>query len=304
MNKRSYAVLLSSLNPVFLTVVTLLIIGVVYLQNYGYVSDINSIYLYVLSVIVASSIKIAKQWEKAVALRMGKFHSLRGPGLFFIIPLIDRINSYLDQRVRVTDTKAENTLTKDTVPVFVDAIVYWVVWDAKKAAMEVEDFEEAVESIVQPCLRDVIGKHDLAELLQKRDEISSILQRVLDEHTNPWGITIQTVGISDINIPNELSNAMSKQAQAERERQARVILGTAETEIAEKFAIASKQYQNNPVALQLRGMNMLFEGLKEKGSLIIVPSSALDSMNLGAIGGIAGIASMAEKAQKAEKDEE
>ncbi len=287
----------------FLTVLSLLVLGVIYLYVFGYVSAINSVYLYVLSVLISSSIKIAKQWEKAVVLRMGKFHSLRGPGLFFIIPLIERINSYIDQRVRVTDTKAENTLTKDTVPVFVDAIIYWVVWDAKKAAMEVEYFEEAVEMIVQPCLRDVIGKHDLAELLQQRDEISGILQRVLDEHTNPWGLTIQTVGISDINIPKELSNAMSKQAQAERERQARVILGTAETEIAEKFAIASKQYQDNPVALQLRGMNMLFEGLKEKGSLIIVPSSALDSMNLGAIGGIAGIASMAERTEKEEKAE-
>ncbi len=303
MRKQGYAVFISALNPLSLTVLSLLVLGVIYLYVFGYVSAINSVYLYVLSVLIASSIKIAKQWEKAVVLRMGKFHSLRGPGLFFIIPLIERINSYIDQRVRVTDTKAENTLTKDTVPVFVDAIIYWMVWDAKKAAMEVEYFEEAVEMIVQPCLRDVIGKHDLAELLQQRDEISGILQRVLDEHTNPWGITIQTVGISDINIPKELSNAMSKQAQAERERQARVILGTAETEIAEKFAIASKQYQDNPVALQLRGMNMLFEGLKEKGSLIIVPSSALDSMNLGAIGGIAGIASMAERTEKEEKAE-
>ena len=165
--------------------------------------------------------------------------------------------------------------------------------------MEVEFFEEAVEYIAQASLRDVIGKHDLAELLQQRDEISGTLQKMLDEHTNPWGITIQTVGISDINIPSDLSHAMSKQAQAERERQARVILGTAETEIAEKFAIASKHYQDNPVALQLRGMNMLFEGLKEKGSLIMVPTSALDSMNLGAIGGVAGLAAMAENAEKA-----
>ena len=264
----------------------------------------NTIYLCVLALAIASSIKIAKQWEKGVVLRVGKFHRLTGPGLFFIIPIIDWMNSYIDQRVRVTDTKAENTLTKDTVPVFVDAIVYWVVWDAKKAAMEVEFFEEAVEYIAQASLRDVIGKHNLADLLQQRDEISQILLKILDEHTNPWGITIQTVGISDINIPNELSNAMSKQAQAERERQARVILGTAETEIAEKFALASKQYQDNPVALQLRGMNMLFEGLKEKGSLIMVPSSALDSMNLGAIGGIAGMAALAEKKKEAEKTEE
>ncbi len=303
MKKHANAVIVSALNPLFLTILTLLSLGVWYLFYWDYVSLINSIYLYVLSIIIASSIKIAKQWERAVVLRMGKYHSLRGPGLFFIVPIIDWMNSYIDQRVRVTNIKAENTLTKDTVPVFVDAIIYWVVWDAKKAAMEVEYFEEAVEYIAQASLRDVIGKHDLAELLQQRDEISNILQKTLDDYTNPWGITIQTVGISDINIPKELSNAMSKQAQAERERQARVILGTAETEIAEKFAIASKQYQNNPVALQLRGMNMLFEGLKEKGSLIIVPSSALDSMNLGAIGGLAGLSSMADKAREVEKTE-
>ena len=303
MKKHANAIIVSALNPLFLTILTLLSLGVWYLFYWDYVSLINSIYLYVLSIIIASSIKIAKQWERAVVLRMGKYHSLRGPGLFFIVPIIDWMNSYIDQRVRVTNIKAENTLTKDTVPVFVDAIIYWVVWDAKKAAMEVEYFEEAVEYIAQASLRDVIGKHDLAELLQQRDEISNILQKTLDDYTNPWGITIQTVGISDINIPKELSNAMSKQAQAERERQARVILGTAETEIAEKFAIASKQYQNNPVALQLRGMNMLFEGLKEKGSLIIVPSSALDSMNLGAIGGIAGLFSMADKAREVEKTE-
>lgn len=303
MKKHANAVMVSALNPLFLTILTLLSLGVWYLFYWDYVSLINSIYLYVLSIIIASSIKIAKQWERAVVLRMGKYHSLRGPGLFFIVPIIDWMNSYIDQRVRVTNIKAENTLTKDTVPVFVDAIIYWVVWDAKKAAMEVEYFEEAVEYIAQASLRDVIGKHDLAELLQQRDEISNILQKTLDDYTNPWGITIQTVGISDINIPKELSNAMSKQAQAERERQARVILGTAETEIAEKFAIASKQYQDNPVALQLRGMNMLFEGLKEKGSLIIVPSSALDSMNLGAIGGLAGLSSMADKAREVEKTE-
>ena len=300
MKNNTYGVFLSALNPLFLTVLILLALGVSYLHYYGYVSALNSVYLYVLSLLAASSIKVAREWEKAVVLRMGKFHVLRGPGLFFILPILERVNSYIDQRVRVTDTKAENTLTRDTVPVFVDAIVYWVVWDAKKAAMEVEYFEEAVEYIAQASLRDVIGKHDLAELLQQREEISNVLQKALDEHTNPWGITIQTVGISDINIPMELSHAMSKQAQAERERQARVILGTAETEIAKKFATASQEYKDNPVALQLRGMNMLFEGLKEKGSLIIVPSSALDSMNLGVVGGLGGLASMARDGQAAE----
>jgi hypothetical protein len=245
-----------------------------------------------VSIFIASSIKTANQWERAVILRMGRFRGLRGPGLFFIIPIVDRVYSYIDQRVRVTDFAAEETLTKDTVPVNVDAVVYWTVWDVEKAALEVQKYEKAVSYIAATGLRDTIGKHELAELLQHREKIAEDLQKLLDEHTNPWGITCQTVGIKDIIIPAALSDAMSKQAQAERERQARIILGTAETEISEKFALASRNYINNPVALQLRGMNMLFEGLKEKGSLIIVPSSALDSMNLGAIGGLAALGDM------------
>ena len=244
----------------------------------------------VLSILTASSIHIADQWEKAVVLRMGKFIGLRGPGPFLIIPIIDRVNNYIDQRVRVNSIKAEQTLTKDTVPVNVDAVVYWTVWDVEKAALEVQDYENAIAYISQTGLRDTIGKHELADLLSDREKISSELQVILDEQTNPWGITCQNVGIRDIIIPQNLADAMSKQAQAQRERQARVILGTAETEISEKFAEASKQYINNPVALQLRGMNMLFEGLKEKGSMVIVPSSALDSMNLGAIGGLTALA--------------
>jgi hypothetical protein len=239
--------------------------------------------------ILAASIRIADQWEKAVVLRMGKFTGLKGPGIFFIIPIIDRVDSYIDQRVRVTDFHAEKTLTKDTVPVDVDAVVYWTVWDVEKAALEVEKYINAVTYIAQTGLRDIIGRHELADLLQHRENIAEALQRQLDEHTNPWGITCQTVGIKDIVIPEALSDAMSKQAQAERERQARIILGTAETEISEKFEEASKRYLDNPVALQLRGMNMLFEGLKEKGSLIIVPSSALESMNMGAVGGLAAL---------------
>jgi len=240
----------------------------------------------VLSVLIASSIHIADQWEKAVVLRMGRFIGLRGPGIFMIIPILDRVNRYIDQRVRVTDFSAEETLTKDTVPVNVDAICYWTVWDVEKAALEVQDYNRAIIFIAQTGLRDTIGKHELADLLQDREKIGKALQRILDESTNPWGITVQTVGIKDIKIPTGLADAMSKQAQAERERKARVILGTAETEIAEKFAMASKQYQDNPIALHLRGMNMLYEGLKDKGSMVIVPSSALDSMNLGAIGGL------------------
>ena len=243
-----------------------------------------------VSILLASSIHIADQWEKAVVLRMGKFIGLKGPGFFLIIPIIDSIVKYIDQRVRVTDIKAEKTLTKDTVPVNVDAVVYWTVWDVEKAALEVQDYEKAILNISQTGLRDIIGKHELSDLLSDRQKISTELQSILDEHTNPWGITCQNVGIRDIIIPENLSDAMSKQAQAQRERQARVILGTAETEIAEKFAEASLQYINNPVALHLRGMNMLFEGLKEKGSMVIVPSSALDSMNLGAIGGLVSLA--------------
>lgn len=251
-----------------------------------------AIVIALITIIIASSLKIAAQWEKAVVLRMGKFVGLKGPGIFFIIPVIDRVVRYIDQRVRVIDFKAECTLTKDTVPVTVDAIAYWTVWDAEKAALEVQDYISAVTFMAQTSLRETIGKHELADLLQNRDTIAESLQHIIDAHTNPWGITCQTVGIRDIIIPSNLSDAMSKQAQAERERQARIILGTAETEIAEKFAKASEMYINNPVALQLRGMNMLFEGLKEKGSLIIVPSSALESMNLGAIGGLSGINKM------------
>lgn len=242
-----------------------------------------------VSVLVAISIQIADQWEKAVVLRMGKFTGLKGPGPFMIIPIIDHVANYIDQRVRVTDFKAEETLTRDTVPVNVDAVVYWTVWDVEKAALEVQEYKTAVSYIAQTTLRDIIGRHELADLLQHREKIGTELQIILDEHTNPWGITCQNVGIKDIVIPKSLAEAMSKEAQAERERRARINLGTAETEISEKFKAASENYRNNPVALQLRGMNMLFEGLKEKGSLIIVSSSALESMNLGVVGGMAAL---------------
>ena len=239
--------------------------------------------------LLSVSMRIADQWEHAVVLRMGKFQGLKGPGVFFILPIIDSVSAYVDQRVRVSSFKAEQTLTKDTVPVNVDAVVYWTVWDVEKAVLEVQDYQEAIEHIAQTGLRDTIGKRELSTLLQERDKIAEDLQILLDQNTNPWGITCQTVGIKDIAIPVDLAEAMSKEAQAERERRARVILGTAETEIAEKFAQASKEYRNNPVALHLRGMNMLFEGLKEKGSMVIVPSSALETMNLGAIGGLASL---------------
>ncbi len=278
------------INPIALTVLGILIVGDVLLYYYAGISQITATVLAVLSLFLASFIKIADQWERAVVLRMGKFIGLRGPGLFLIIPIIDRVAVYIDQRVRVTDFNAEETLTRDTVPVNVDAVAYWIVWDVEKAALEVARYNEAVSYLCQTGLRDIIGKHELADLLQNREKIAEDLGKALDEHTNPWGITCQSVGIKDIVIPSALADAMSKQAQAERERQARIILGTAETEIAEKFAIASEKYRDNPVALQLRGMNMLFEGLKEKGSLVIVPSAALESMNLGAIGGLTALA--------------
>ncbi|HSG27783.1 MAG TPA: slipin family protein [Candidatus Krumholzibacterium sp.] len=276
-------------NFVALTVLVILLAGNILLYLFEVISPSWFLPGVVISVFIAASIKIANQWEKAVILRMGKFKGLRGPGIFLIFPIVDKVYRYIDQRVRVTDFMAEETLTRDTVPVNVDAVVYWTVWDVEKAALEVQKYYQAVSYIAQTGLRDIIGKHDLADLLQHREKIAEDLQKLLDDHTNPWGITCQTVGIKDIIIPSELADAMSKQAQAERERQARIVLGTAETEISEKFAKASENYMHNPVALQLRGMNMLFEGLKEKGSLIIVPSSALDSMNLGAMGGLAAM---------------
>jgi uncharacterized membrane protein YqiK len=280
----------SASNPVAITVVFILLAvsaGLYLLQVIGIPV---LVVLIIISLLTGASIKIADQWEKAVVLRMGKFSGLKGPGLFFIIPIIDQISSYIDQRVRVTEFRAEQTLTKDTVPVNVDAVVYWTVWDVEKAALEVQEYVKAISFIAQTDLRDIIGKHELADLLQDREKIAEDLQKTLDANTNPWGITCQTVGIRDIIIPQALADAMSKQAQAERERKARVILGTAETEIAEKFAKASEQYRDNPIALHLRGMNMLYEGLREKGSMVIVPSSALDSMNLGVIGGLVALA--------------
>lgn len=285
----------SYFNPFSISVLIVLIGIAIGARLLEYINEGTLAGSILLAVFIASSIHIADQWEKAVVLRMGKYNGLKGPGLFFIIPIIDRIDNYIDQRVRVTDFKAEQTLTKDTVPVNVDAVVYWTVWDVEKAALEVQEYEKAISYIAQTGLRDIIGKHELADLLQERDKIAEDLQKVLDDNTNPWGITCQNVGIKDIVIPQALADAMSKQAQAERERRARVILGTAETEIAEKFAKASEQYRDNPVALHLRGMNMLFEGLKEKGSMVIVPSSALDSMNLGAMGGLVSLGKSDEK---------
>lgn len=277
------------LNPVSITVLILLMALNGVLMYFKVITPLIFGISMVLSLLIAFSIQIADQWEKAVVLRLGRYNGLKGPGIFLIVPIIDQVINYIDQRIRVTDFSAEQALTKDTVPVNVVAVLYWTVWDVEKAALEVQEYQEAIENIAQTGLRDIIGKHELSELLQDREKIANALQVVLDEHTTPWGITCQSVGIKEITIPQALADAMSRQAQAERERKARVILGTAETEIAEKFAKASEEYINNPVALQLRAMNLIGEGLKEKGSMIVVPSSALDSMNLGVIGGLASL---------------
>ncbi|NOY99570.1 MAG: slipin family protein [Chloroflexi bacterium] len=235
--------------------------------------------------------KVASQWEKAIVLRLGKFRELAGPGAFWIIPIVDTIPVWIDHRVMVTPFSAEKTLTMDTVPVDVDAVLFWVVWDAEKAALEVEDYQIAIAWAAQTALREVIGQMTLADILVGRAKMDADLQKIIDERTTPWGITVQSVEIRDIVIPQDLEDAMSRQAQAERERQARVILGESEKQIAASFAEASKAYVDNPTALHLRAMNMLFEGLKEKGALVIVPSSAVDTMNLG---GLSGIVSMAQ----------
>jgi regulator of protease activity HflC (stomatin/prohibitin superfamily) len=227
------------------------------------------------------SIKVADQWEKVAVLRLGRYIGLRGPGMFHVIPVVDRLSRYVDQRIRVASVTAESTLTRDTVPVNVDAIVFWVVWNAEKSILEVEDFVQAINMSAQTGLRESIGRHELAQMITERESLGRELQRILDEKTNPWGITVQSVEIRDVRIPQALEDAMSRQAQAERERQARNILGQAETEVSEKFSQAALVYQNNPVALHLRAMNMLYEAIKEKGSMVIVPSSAVETMGLG-----------------------
>lgn len=235
------------------------------------------------------AIKVANQWEKVAVLRLGRYRGLRGPGFFMIVPVIDTLTRYIDQRVRVTDVTAESALTRDTVPVNVDVIVFWVIWNAEKCILEVENFWDAITLSAQTALRESIGRHELSQVLTERESLGHELQRILDEKTNPWGITVQSVEIRDVKIPQELEDAMSRQAQAERERQARIILGTAETEIADKFQAASNVYKDNPVALHLRAMNMLYEAIKEKGSMVIVPSSAVETMGLGGILGTAAL---------------
>jgi regulator of protease activity HflC (stomatin/prohibitin superfamily) len=228
------------------------------------------------------AIKIVRQWEKVAVLRLGRYVGLRGPGLCLIVPIIETLSPYVDQRVRVSSVSAESTLTRDTVPVNVDAIVFWMVWNAEKSILEVENFLDAITLSAQTALRESIGRHELAQMVTERETLGRELQRILDEKTNPWGITVQSVEIRDVRIPQALEDAMSRQAQAERERQARNILGQAETEVAEKFAAAAATYKNDPTALHLRAMNMLYEAIKERGSMVIVPSSAVETMGLGA----------------------
>ncbi|KYZ77628.1 peptidase [Anaerosporomusa subterranea] len=236
-----------------------------------------------IGLLLSMSLKVANEWEKAVVLRLGKFRGLKGPGHFWVIPIIDSVAYWVDQRIVATPFLAEQTLTKDTVPVNVDAILFWMVWDPEKAALEVENYREAVAWIAQTALRDVVGRSMLSDILSGREQLDKVLQDVIDTRTEPWGITVQSVEIRDVVIPANLQDAMSREAQAERERRARIILGTAETEIAQRFAEASKVYENNPIALQLRAMNILYEGLKERGGLIVTPSGVADSLNIGSL---------------------
>lgn len=281
-------------NPVSLMMAVIVwMIGIMLAVYAGQTDDARGALVFFAATIAAFftlfAIKVADQWEKAVVLRFGKFRGLRGPGLFFIFPVVDELSHLIDQRVRVTDVTAESALTRDTVPVDVDAIVFWTVWDAQKAVLEVSDYFYAIALSAQTALREAIGRAELASMITEREHIGAELRRILDEKTNAWGITVHSVEIRDVKIPQGLEDAMSRQAQAERERQARIILGTAETEIATRFVAAGAEYENRPVALHLRAMNMLYEAIKEKGSMVIVPSSAVETMGLGGLSGLTAL---------------
>ncbi len=242
-----------------------------------------------IGIVAMQSPRIAQQWERAIVLRLGRFHSMRGPGLFWVVPFIDRIATWIDQRTITTSFAAEQTLTSDTVPVSVDAVLFWMVHDVQKAALEVQDYAQAVSWAAQTALRDIIGRTDLTDLLRGREKIESELQTLIDARSNPWGVTVQSVEMRDVVIPSALQDAMSREAQAAREKQARIILGQAEMEIAHSFEEAAKSYLHNPTALHLRAMNMLYEGLKEKGALMLIPSSAVESMGMGGLMGAAAL---------------
>jgi hypothetical protein len=243
----------------------------------------------ILGLLAGVSPKIARQWERAVVLRLGRYTGLRGPGLFWIVPFVDTIPAWIDQRVITTSFAAEETLTSDTVPVNVDAVLFWMVYDPEKAALEVQNYSQAVSWAAQTALRDIIGRTSLTDLLRGRERIEEELQQLIDERSNPWGVTVQSVEMRDVIIPAALQDAMSREAQAAREKQARIILGQAEVEIAHSFETAARSYIDNPTALHLRAMNMLYEGLKEKGALMLVPSTAVESMGMGGLLGAAAL---------------
>jgi len=266
---------------------TPLLIGA--LVTWWTVSPITVIVGLLLGLLLAQSPKIARQWERAVVLRLGRYVGLRGPGLFWIIPFVDTVSAWVDQRVITTSFAAEETLTSDTVPVNVDAVLFWMVYDPEKAALEVQNYPQAVSWAAQTALRDIIGRTSLTDLLRGRERIEEELQQLIDERSNPWGVTVQSVEMRDVIIPPALQDAMSREAQAAREKQARIILGQAEVEIAHSFETAAKSYHDNPTALHLRAMNMLYEGLKEKGALMLVPSSAVESMGMGGLLGAAAL---------------
>lgn len=270
---------LAFLSPVALGLVFTLLTG----------NPISLIVGFILGLLIGQSPKIARQWERAVMLRLGRYVGLRGPGLFWIIPFVDTVSAWVDQRVITTSFAAEETLTSDTVPVNVDAVLFWMVYDPEKAALEVQDYPQAVSWAAQTALRDIIGRTSLTDLLRGRERIEEELQQLIDERSNPWGVTVQSVEMRDVIIPTALQDAMSREAQAAREKQARIILGQAEVEIAHSFEKASQSYRNNPTALHLRAMNMLYEGLKEKGALMLVPSSAVESMGMGGLMGAAAL---------------
>jgi regulator of protease activity HflC (stomatin/prohibitin superfamily) len=243
----------------------------------------------VVGLIAAMAPKVAQQWERAVVLRLGNYQGLRGPGLFWVIPGIDQVSSWIDQRIITTSFAAEETLTSDTVPVNVDAVLFWMVYDPEKAALEVQDYKLAVSWAAQTALRDIIGRTPLTVLLRGREQIEAQLQKLIDERSNPWGVTVQSVEMRDVIIPEALQDAMSREAQAAREKEARIILGQAEVDIAHLFEQAAKSYEANPTALHLRAMNILYEGLKEKGALMLIPSTAVESMGLGGMLGAAAL---------------
>ena len=277
--------------PVNVVAVAMLI-GSILLGVLGLVATGNPIPLVamvIVGIVLMQSPQIASQWERGVVLRFGRFIGLRGPGLFWIVPFIDRMSSWIDQRTITTSFAAEQTLTSDTVPVNVDAVLFWMVHDAQKAALEVQDYAQAVSWAAQTALRDIIGRTTLTDLLRGRERIETELQQLIDQRSNPWGVTVSSVEMRDVVIPGALQDAMSREAQAAREKAARIILGQAEMEIAKSFQEAAKSYADNPVALHLRAMNMLYEGLKEKGALMLIPSSAVESMGMGGLMGAAAL---------------